>query len=92
MGILLQKEEGRSASTKDLHKCEAILQELHKLGIRHGDVNRYNFLTKEDGAMLLDFENSQENADEESMREELRSLQADLSDESGRGAGFRRVN
>ncbi|KAI0101639.1 alpha-galactosidase A [Nemania sp. FL0031] len=89
MGFLLEKIEGRSASIQDLSACEATLRKLHKLGLLHGDVNRYNFLITEEGVKLLDFEHLQENASPESMSEELQSLPAQLAEESGRGGGFR---
>ncbi|KAH9996181.1 alpha-galactosidase A [Xylariaceae sp. FL0662B] len=90
VGFLLEKVDGRSALIEDLSVCEAALGELHKRGLVHGDVNRYNFLVTEDGtgAKLIDFEHLRENASPESMREEMEKLRAELVDESGRGAGF----
>ncbi|KAL1870721.1 hypothetical protein Daus18300_005041 [Diaporthe australafricana] len=88
MGILLEKIEGRFASLQDLSVCETALVKFHKLGLVHGDVNRYNFLITEEGVKILDFECFQENASPESMAKELESLRAELIEESGRGAGF----
>jgi len=88
MGFLLEKIEGRSASFQDLSVCETTLGKLHKLGLVHGDVNRYNFLVAEEGVKLIDFERLQENASRESMSKELENLRAELVDESGRGGGF----
>lgn len=88
VGFLLEKIEGRSASIQDLSVCEAALRKLHKLGLVHGDVNRYNFLITEEGAKLIDFECLRENASPESMSKELENLRAELVDESGRGGGF----
>ncbi|KAI1271329.1 alpha-galactosidase A [Xylaria sp. FL0933] len=88
VGFLLEKIEGRSASSQDLSVCETALRKLYELGLVHGDVNRYNFLVTEEGVKLLDFERLRENASPESMSKELESLRAELVDESGRGGGF----
>ncbi|OTB01164.1 hypothetical protein M426DRAFT_266532 [Hypoxylon sp. CI-4A] len=90
VGFLLEKIiEGRPASAQDLRACETALGNLHKLGIVHGDVNRYNFLvTEKEGVKLLDFERSRENASLEEMSREMESLRAELVDDSGRGGGF----
>ena len=88
IGLLLKKTEGRFASIDDMDRCHTALQRLHKLGLRHGDINRHNFLVDADRVTLIDFEHTQENADEDSLREELEGLAAELMDDSGRGAGF----
>lgn len=88
IGLLLEKATGHSASITDISKCEAALQQLHKLGLRHGDVNRYNFIIDADRVKLIDFEHTQENAIKGSLSEELKGLAAALEDDSGRGAGF----
>jgi hypothetical protein len=49
MGFLLEKIEGRSASVQDLSVCKTALGNLHKLGLAHGDINRYNFLSRMKG-------------------------------------------
>jgi RIO-like serine/threonine protein kinase len=88
MGFLLEKIEGRPASFQDLSICEAALGKLHKLGLIHGDVNRYNFLVTKEGVKLFDFERFLENASPESMLKELENVRAELVEESGRGGGF----
>ncbi|KAJ5214997.1 hypothetical protein N7468_010676 [Penicillium chermesinum] len=88
IGFILEKIEGRPASTRDLSACETALEKLHDLGFLHGDVNRYSFLVTEEGAKLLDFEHLQENASPDAMQNELESVRAELTDESGRGGGF----
>lgn len=88
IGFILEKLEGRPASFSDLSSCEAAVRNLHRLGLLHGDVNRYNFLITEEGVKLLDFECALENASPESMRKELEHVRAELTDESGRGGGF----
>lgn len=88
MGFILEKLEGSPASISHLSSCETAIGGLHRLGLLHGDVNRYNFLVTEEGVKLLDFEGSQENASPESMHKELESIRTKLTDESGRGGGF----
>ena len=89
IGLLLEKAEGRFASIDDINECKTALQQLHKLGLQHGDVNRHNFLVDEDRVKLIDFGHTQENAVKDSLREELEGLAAEPVDNSGRGAGFR---
>lgn len=88
MGFLLEKLEGRSAYFEDLGQCEEAVRSLHRLGLLHGDVNRYNFLITDEGVKLIDFESSNENASPESMQKELEKIRTNLTDESGRGGGF----
>ncbi|KAK0388053.1 hypothetical protein NLU13_4297 [Sarocladium strictum] len=87
IGILLEKVDGVAACIDDLAACETLLGRLHRLGLIHGDVNRYNFLAR--GGLggsvhLVDFEHAAQ-FDEEVAREELRSLPAELAEETGRG-------
>jgi hypothetical protein len=51
-------------------------------------VNRYNFLGTGGGVKMIDFERLQENATAEAMEEEMKNLEAETDDESGRGGGF----
>jgi hypothetical protein len=89
IGILLEKLEGRrEAEISDLHNCEVILKGFHSLGLLHGDPHRYNFLVADHGVKLIDFECSQEDTTEAAIATEMQSLQAELMDQSGRGAGF----
>ena len=88
MGILLQKVDGEPACIDDLPRCEALLRRLHRLGLVHGDVNRYNFVVDRGSGgsdvRLVDFEYA-EDFDEELARAELLSLPAELAEETGRG-------
>lgn len=89
MDLLLEKlEDRRNAGIDDLPDCERALERLHNLGVLHGEVNRHNFLVANDGVKLIDFERSQEDATELSKTLEMQGLRAELSDQSGRGAGF----
>ncbi|KAB5559954.1 alpha-galactosidase A [Coniochaeta sp. 2T2.1] len=92
MGFLLEKVEGREpACVDDLAGCEALLSRLHRrVGLVHGDVNRYNFLVDRGsgsvgGMRLVDFEYAEE-FEEGLARAELLSLPAELAEETGRGS------
>ncbi|KAK4103330.1 hypothetical protein N658DRAFT_514801 [Parathielavia hyrcaniae] len=78
IGFLLEKLDGRRASTQDLGACQASLEKLYGLRLLYGDVNRYNFLVMENDAKLIDFEGSST----------LQHLRLELADESGRGGGL----
>lgn len=43
IGVLLEKKKGAHASLDDLATCEATLRQIHKIGLVHGNVSRYNF-------------------------------------------------
>ncbi|KAB5547159.1 alpha-galactosidase A [Coniochaeta sp. 2T2.1] len=92
MGFLLEKVEGgEPACVDDLAGCEALLRRLHrKVGLVHGDVNRYNFLLDRGsggggGMRLVDFEYAEE-FEEGLARAELLSLPAELAEDTGRGS------
>lgn len=86
MGVLLEKKEGVFASIEDLAICEAAVRQVHKMGLVHGDVNRYNFLVDRDAgrASLVDFEHV-EVYDEAKAQAELASLPSELREDIGRG-------
>ena len=75
----------RTAEPKDLALCQRSLQELHDLGIKHGDINKHNFLISDERAVLIDFESTQKCEDEAQLREEYDMLEESLADTSGRG-------
>jgi RIO-like serine/threonine protein kinase len=68
-----------------LAACIAVLRRLHKLGLVHGDVNRYNFLMVEGYARLVDFDLCVA-ATEEARMKELNRVCIALVDDSRRGA------
>ncbi|KAH6892347.1 hypothetical protein B0T10DRAFT_483637 [Thelonectria olida] len=92
IGFLLEEISGvRTAEPGDLAACQTSLAKLHALGIKHCDINKHNFLIREDlgTAVLIDFETAQKCADAEQLEAEYEGLQASLEDMSGRGgAGF----
>ena len=92
MGLLVEKMEGRRAGIEDYKACEEVVRKLHKTGLIHGDLNRYNFLVDELTGMeerkvrvtLIDFENARL-YDERTAMKELGGLPDQLSEETGRG-------
>jgi tRNA A-37 threonylcarbamoyl transferase component Bud32 len=86
MGMLIEKLEDRRAHIKDISAFEAIVRQLHILGIIHGDLNRHNFVVdKQSGIVLLiEFENAKDYS-EIKTKEEIDSLRNQLAEETGRG-------
>lgn len=56
VGIILAKVEGHYPTASDIPACLEILDRLHNLGIRHGDVHLENFIVGQDGPVIIDFE------------------------------------
>ncbi|OAX31609.1 hypothetical protein K503DRAFT_70554 [Rhizopogon vinicolor AM-OR11-026] len=89
IGFLLELLQGRPASPTDLQGCLGAVQRLHALDIVHGDPNRYNFIVAADRTVtLIDFENAMLCASAEEKDQELATLPAQLSEETGRGRGI----
>ncbi|OJA14481.1 hypothetical protein AZE42_06073 [Rhizopogon vesiculosus] len=87
-GILVELLPGRPAGPEGLQECISVVQCLHALDIVHGDPNRYNFIVASDGTVtLIDFENAVLCANAEEKDQELATLPAQLSEETGRGRG-----
>lgn len=86
IGFILEHiDNARAAGPADLDICRRALMELHALGIKHGDVNRHNFLVKGDGAYIIDFDAAEYCEDSEALVAELDLLPRELSDCSGKG-------
>lgn len=77
------------ASPNDLEACQEKLSSLHRLGILHGDANRFNFLVKDGHVTLLDFDCAKKCDDPAEFERELQHLVGQLSDTSGRGGMVR---
>lgn len=73
------------SAPEDFALCRAVLSRLHGLGIRHGDVNRHNFLIHDGEATLIDFDCASRPAGAEELEAELQGLRDQLRDTSGRG-------
>lgn len=79
-------EDARAAGLEDIDGCRKALSQLHKLGIRHGDINKYNFLVKEgQDVILIDFEVAEQDSTLEELEEEMSTLENHLADKSFRG-------
>ncbi|KAK4997906.1 hypothetical protein LTR66_002766 [Elasticomyces elasticus] len=86
IGFLMERiTDGHHASPKDLSSCQEILSKLHRLGIKHGDINKHNFIIHDGRANLLDFECARKCEDREILGEEFEMLAERLGDTSGRG-------
>jgi tRNA A-37 threonylcarbamoyl transferase component Bud32 len=55
MGLALEKVFGRRADANDFEIARDALKALHNIGLRHGDVNRDNFIITGNSAVLIDF-------------------------------------
>lgn len=74
-----------TATIHDLAICEQSLRQLHDLGIKHGDINKHNFVIKEGQAVLIDFERAEKCSDGAELKSEMLALPEALSDTSCRG-------
>ncbi|KAG6277514.1 hypothetical protein E4U47_007112 [Claviceps purpurea] len=65
----------RSAEPRDLDDCRKALARLHQLGIKHGDINKHNFLVREGHeVVLIDFEVSKLDCSHVELEEEMNAL------------------
>lgn len=83
--IMEDLHEMRTAEPEDLAVCQVALTELHALGIKHGDINRFNFMVKGNVARMIDFETAQKCEDSKELQDELERLAESLNDPSFRG-------
>lgn len=85
MGYIMSRvEDGHHATPDDHDVCHSVLSELHSLGIKHGDINKHNFLVHGGKATLIGFEFASPSASRDELDDELRSLSDHLKDTSGR--------
>jgi len=75
----------RHATSDDLALCQQALSKLHRLSIKHGDINKHNFLIHDVQATLVDFDCALQCDNVKVLEEEFRGLEKELSDMSGRG-------
>jgi predicted Ser/Thr protein kinase len=85
VGMLLEYIDGRRPAKEDFETCTCCLDQLHRLGMVHGDVNRDNFIVRAGKAKLVDFENCRSGTEEE-MRKEVEDLREEFIQDSRRGA------
>lgn len=66
-----------------------VLRRFYKLGFMHGDCNKYNFNICPDGrVVLIDFGQAKPCTGPALMDAEIASLEAQLTEMTGRGGGF----
>ncbi|KAM7217205.1 alpha-galactosidase A precursor [Rhypophila decipiens] len=86
IGFLIGQVTGcRHAKPEDLPLCRSVLSRLHKLEIKHGDINKHNFLICDEKATLIDFDCASRFASCDELDVELHDLHNQLLDTSGRG-------
>ena len=86
IGFLIEQiPNARSSDPDDLSSCQEALAKLHRLGIRHGDVNRNDLLICDGRATLIDFDGATKCEDQDALKQEFDSLPEQLMDESGLG-------
>ncbi|KAF9484899.1 hypothetical protein BDN70DRAFT_871879 [Pholiota conissans] len=83
-------QDARAAGPGDLESCRKALERLHELGIKHGDINKHNFLVREGhDVVLVDFETAKKCSPQE-LEDEMNALEENLNDPSFRG-GVERI-
>lgn len=86
IGFIMERiTDCRHATPEDLSTCQLALSNLHRLGIKHGDINKHNILIHNGKATLIDFENSTRENDANALDGEFRASLDELHDTSGRG-------
>lgn len=76
----------RAAGPGDLAACQGVLKKLHALGVKHGDINKHNFLVRDNGGVvLLNFETASKDVDGDELEAEYQRLTETLQDPSMRG-------
>ncbi|RSL54808.1 hypothetical protein CEP54_009685 [Fusarium duplospermum] len=83
--IMANMTDCHHATPGDFDLCHQTLTRLHQLGIKHGDINKHNFLIHAGEATLIDFDSAVPKASACELQDELSSLQHHLRDTSGRG-------
>ncbi|KFY73187.1 hypothetical protein V499_06713 [Pseudogymnoascus sp. VKM F-103] len=84
VGFLMEELYGRHPDIGDLGACEDTVEQLHGVGVVHGDLNKYNIIISGNEAKLIDFEVSTflEGGHHEKAKDELRQLAHQLLDTS----------
>ncbi|KAI0190833.1 alpha-galactosidase A precursor [Astrocystis sublimbata] len=86
--LIAQITDCHHATPDDFAACDRALSRLHELGIRHGDINKHNFLVRGgEDAVLIDFDVASRLVGVNELEDESRDLMNQLHDTSGRG-GF----
>ncbi|KAF2962983.1 hypothetical protein GQX73_g10595 [Xylaria multiplex] len=84
--LIAQVTDYHHATPDDFALCDLALLRLHKLGIKHGDINKHNFLVQGgEKAVLIDFDVASRPLGVDELEDESRELMNRLRDTSGRG-------
>jgi hypothetical protein len=87
IGFVLEHiENAKTAGPEDLAACQGVLKKLHSLGVKHGDINKHNFLVQGDRAVLLDLETARQCTSPGDLEAEYQQLSESLQNPSLRGA------
>jgi predicted Ser/Thr protein kinase len=80
IGLVVECVRGaRAAGPGDLEGCRKALGRLHALGIKHGDINKHNFLVQ-DGhdVVLVDLETAKHGCSPQELDDEMNGLESSL--------------
>ncbi|WPG97947.1 Hypothetical protein R9X50_00073000 [Acrodontium crateriforme] len=83
--VLEYLDDARPARFEDLLNCQRVLANLHAHGIRHGDINKYNFLVQKEKVTLIDFDSARLCSNQSELDAEYQSLERSLLDCSLKG-------
>ncbi|KAF2823775.1 alpha-galactosidase A precursor [Ophiobolus disseminans] len=85
IGFVMERiADCRHATPNDLSLCQSTLLELHRLGIKHEDINMDNFLIRGEKATLIDFDLASQTTRDAELEGELSDLQRQLEDTSAK--------
>lgn len=83
VGFIMERLTGIHPALTDLDNCRAVLQQIHDIGLVHGDANKYNWIKTDQGLKIFDFEAATQIGDAEITPDaEIAALPAMLSDMS----------
>lgn len=68
MASFLEKLDGSCAKIEHPFQCTDVLSRLHRLGVLHGNINRYSLIAGKAWTRLIEFETCQETRDRRRMR------------------------
>ncbi|KAH7244134.1 uncharacterized protein BKA55DRAFT_595342 [Fusarium redolens] len=90
IGFVTEFIEGaRPAEPMDIEGCEKALKKLHRLGIKIGDTNKFNFLVRDgQDIIIVDLETAKQGCSPEELEEEIKGLKACLEDTSFLGGEY----
>ena len=96
IGLVIEYIQGaRHAGPDDVEECQVALRKLHQLGKLHGDVNRYNFLVREDNerktVRIIDLESVVDCTEDGAFEAEIDCLRQELHSTDGKGGFCTRV-